>query len=177
VRIPTRDDVKGHYLVREILEAEAARRFAEHATASERAGLLRMAAKVDALSTKKDRGPYLSLHHRLHSRIAECARCAALSSVIEQTCALSSTWFCLLPRSVAPSETHRHRELANKLITSTPDEAASVMREHVRFSEREALERLTPYFRIKKAHGRTFFRSERAQARQLRRNVAERARD
>src|SRR5437879_13178832 len=28
VRIPTREDVKGHYLVREILEAEAARRFA-----------------------------------------------------------------------------------------------------------------------------------------------------
>src|SRR3954452_12245285 len=43
VRIPSRDDVKGHYLVREILEAEAARRFAEHATAAERAGLLRMA--------------------------------------------------------------------------------------------------------------------------------------
>jgi DNA-binding GntR family transcriptional regulator len=177
VRIPTRNDVKGHYLVREILEAESARRFAEHATASERAGLMKMASKVDALSTKKDRGPYLSLHHRLHSRIAECARCEALSNVIEQTCALSSTWFCLLPRSVAPSETHRHRELAHALTTSAPDQAAVVMREHVRFSEREALERLTPYFRIKKAHGRTFFRSERAQARQLRRDVAERVRD
>jgi DNA-binding GntR family transcriptional regulator len=105
VRIPSREDVKGHYLVREILEAEAARRFAEHATASERASLITMAAKVDALSTKKDRGPYLALHHRLHSRIAECARCQALSTVIEQTCALSSTWFCLLPRSVAAPET------------------------------------------------------------------------
>src|SRR5213593_2924330 len=65
VRIPTRDDVKGHYLVREILEAEAARRFADHATKSDRAGLMKMAAKVDALSTRKDRGPYLALHHRL----------------------------------------------------------------------------------------------------------------
>ena len=37
VRIPSRDDVKGHYLVREILEAEAAKRFAEHATKTERA--------------------------------------------------------------------------------------------------------------------------------------------
>src|SRR5207247_7434108 len=70
VRIPTREDVKGHYLVREILEAEAARRFAAHATRSERAGLMRMAARVDALSAKKDRGPYLALHYRLHSRIA-----------------------------------------------------------------------------------------------------------
>jgi len=177
VRIPTRDDVKGHYLVREILEAEAARRFAEHATAAERAGLVKMAAKVDALSTRKDRGPYLSLHHRLHSRIAECARCEALSNVIEQTCALSSTWFCLLPRSVAPLETHRHRQLAAALIASTPDAAADVMREHVRFSQREALERLTPYFRIKKAYGRTFFRSARAQARHLRRNTGQESTD
>ena len=177
VRIPTREDVKGHYLVREILEAEAARRFAEHATKGERAGLLKMAAKVDALSAKKDRGPYLALHHRLHSRIAECARCRALSNVIEQTCALSSTWFCLLPRTVAAPETQRHRELARALVTSTPDQAAMVMREHVRYSEREALERLKPYFRIKRAHGRTFFRSERAQARQLRRGAPERLDD
>src|SRR4029077_189129 len=134
-RIPSREDVNGHYLVREILEAEAARRFADHATKAERAGLIRMAAKVDALAAKKDRGPYLALHHRLHSRIAECARCAALSNVIEQTCALSSTWFCLLPHSIAPA-THRHRDLAKALVTSTPDEAAAVMREHVRYSER-----------------------------------------
>ncbi len=168
VRIPTRDDVKGHYLVREILEAEAARRFAQQATKAERAGLLRMAAKVDALSTKKDRGPYLALHHRLHSRIAEGARCGALSNVIDQTCALSSTWFCLLPRSVQLSATHRHRDLAKALVTSTPDEAAAFMREHVLYSEHEALERLKPYFRIRKANGRTFFRSARAQSRQLR---------
>jgi len=168
VRIPTRDDVKGHYLVREVLEAEAARRFAEHATKTERAGLQKMAEKVDALSTKKDRGPYLALHHRLHSRIAECARCEALSTVIEQTCALSSTWFCLLPRSVAAPETHRHRDLAKAVTTSTPEEAAAFMRDHVHYSEHEALERLKPYFRIRKANGRTFFRSARAQSRQLR---------
>src|SRR5215813_9100789 len=147
VRIPSRADVTGHYLVREILEAEAARRFAAHATKAERAGLIKMAAKVDALATKKDRGPYLGLHHRLHSRIAECARCRALSNVIEQTCALSSTWFCLLPRPQGPLKTRRHRDLAKALTTLTPDKAADFMREHVRYSQREALERLKPYFR------------------------------
>jgi len=109
------------------------------------------------------------LHHRLHSRIAECARCGALSTVIEQTCALSSTWFCLLPRSVAAPETHRHRDLVKTLTTCTPEEAAAFMGEHVRYSEHEALERLKPYFRMKKAHGRTFFRSSHAQSRRLRR--------
>ncbi len=172
VRIPSREDVKGHYLVREILEAEAARRFAAHATKAERAGLMRMAAKVDALAGNRDRGPYLALHHRLHSRIAECARCRALSRVIEQTCALSSTWFCLLLRPDAPLTTHRHRDLAKALATRAPDAAADFMREHVRYSEREALDRLKPYFRMRKVQGETFFRSARAQARQLKRGRA-----
>ena len=162
VRIPSRDDVKGHYLIREILEAEAARRFAEHATKPERAGLMKMAARVDLLSTKDNRGPYLALHHRLHSRIAECARCRALSTVIEQTCALSSTWFCLLTRPGARPATRRHRDLAKALVGSSPDDAAALMREHVRFSEREALERLKPYFVMRKKQGRTFYRTSRA---------------
>ena len=171
VRIPSREDVNGHYLVREILEAEAARRFSAHATKAERAGLMRMAAKVDALAAKKDRGPYLALHHRLHSRIAECARCRALSNVIEQTCALSSTWFCLLLRPEAPLATRRHRELAKALLTLAADEAADFMREHVRYSHREALVRLKPYFKMRRMQGETFFRSARAQARQLKRGI------
>ena len=77
--------------------------------------------------------------------------------------------FCLLPRPEAPKTPKRHRELAKALVTSPPEEAAVFMREHVRFSEREALERLKPYFRMRKAHGRTFFRSERAQARHMKR--------
>jgi DNA-binding GntR family transcriptional regulator len=174
VRIPSRDDVNGHYLVREILEAEAARRFAAHATKADRAGLMRMAAKVDALAPKKDRGPYLALHHRLHSRIAECARCRALSNVIEQTCALSSTWFCLLLSPEALQTTRRHRELARALVTLTPDDAADFMREHVRYSHRESLVRLKPYFKMRRMQGETFFRSARAQARQLRRGMSKR---
>ncbi len=172
VRIPSREDVRGHYLVREILEAEAARRFAAHATKAERAALMKMAAKVDALASHKDRGPYLALHHRLHSRIAECSRCVALSNVIEQTCALSSTWFCLLVRPPGAVETRRHRDLAKALASLPPDEAAEFMREHVRFSETEALERLKPYFSMRKAQRETFFRSARAQARHLKRRGA-----
>jgi len=177
VRIPSPEDVKGHYLVREMLEAEAARRFAKHATKAERAGLMKMAARLDELSTKKDRRPYLALHHKLHSRIAECARCAALSEVIEHSCALSSTWFCLLPRPQSHKTTRRHRDLAKVLTGRSPVAAAAMMREHVRYSEREALERLQPYFRIKKVQGRTFFRSERARARQLKRGAPVGARD
>jgi len=70
-----------------------------------------MAARVDELSPRKNRAPYLTLHHRLHSRIAECARCEPLSAAIEQTCALSSTWFCLLPRPEGVRTSRRHYRL------------------------------------------------------------------
>src|SRR5262245_25311797 len=167
VRIPSPEDVRGHYLVREILEAEAARLFAQVATRRERAQLMKMAARVDELSPRKNRAPYLTLHHKLHSRIAECARCAPLSAAIEQTCALSSTWFCLLPRPAGLRTPRRHRDLATALTTGTPAQAAAAMRQHVQWSRQEAMERLTPYFRMRKAHGRTFFRSARAQVRTL----------
>src|SRR5215510_849155 len=73
VRVPTEQDVRGHYVVREALEVESARLFAEAATPRERAELRRLAARVDHLSAQPggDRFVYLSLHEKLHRRIAE----------------------------------------------------------------------------------------------------------
>ncbi|MGH9765735.1 MAG: GntR family transcriptional regulator, partial [Blastocatellia bacterium] len=85
VRIPTADDVKGHYVVREALEVEAAKLFSEKASAQERAELQKLAIRVDGLATQVDgdRFIYLSLHEKLHRRIAECARCQPLCDAIE----------------------------------------------------------------------------------------------
>jgi len=55
-----------------------------------------------------------------------------------------------------------------------PDDAAEFMREHVRYSLREAIERLKPYFRMRRLQGETFFRSPRAQARRLTRGISKR---
>src|SRR6188768_1858359 len=68
VRIPSREDVEGHYIVREALETQAARLFAQFATARERAELKKLAARCDALAKKADRLAYLQLHERLHRR-------------------------------------------------------------------------------------------------------------
>src|SRR5215510_11307154 len=95
VRIPTEQDVRGHYVVREALEMQAARLFSEVATRAERTELIKLAARVDAMSVQPDRFLYLGLHEKLHRRIAECARCPALSEAIEKTHALASTWFCV----------------------------------------------------------------------------------
>src|SRR6267154_6755962 len=66
VRIPSPEDVRGHYLVRQILEAEAARLFAEVASRGDRLSLQKLAARLDALSRLPNRAVYLSLHHQFH---------------------------------------------------------------------------------------------------------------
>src|SRR5215472_7567834 len=88
VRVPTRADVEGHYTVREALEVQAAMLFAERATREERAELLKLAARVDALYAQPDgnRLVYLALHAKLHCRISQCARCPALTDAISRTC-------------------------------------------------------------------------------------------
>src|SRR5438067_13052620 len=48
VRIPSRDDVRGHFIVREALEVQADKLFARVATAGERTDLRKLAARVDA---------------------------------------------------------------------------------------------------------------------------------
>src|SRR5215831_13173411 len=52
VRIPTKADVEGHYVVREGLEVQAARLFAERATPEARIEILKLAQRVDALAAQ-----------------------------------------------------------------------------------------------------------------------------
>src|SRR5918998_141938 len=54
IRIPSREDVKGHYVVREALEMQGAMLFAERATSEERAEIMKLAARVDAGSVHAD---------------------------------------------------------------------------------------------------------------------------
>ena len=82
VRIPSREDVIGHFTVREALEVQAAILFAHAATVTERGQLRKLAARVDAVATQPDRRLYTVLHHKLHARIAECARCPMLCDAI-----------------------------------------------------------------------------------------------
>jgi DNA-binding GntR family transcriptional regulator len=156
VRIPSRPDVEGHYVVREALETQAARLFAHAATPAEIAELQRLAARVDGLSASPEgsRGHYLTLHERLHRRIAECARCPALTDAIEKTHALASTWMC-----VGQSNRRGHVKLLAVLGGGRPDRAAEAMRDHIVGSKERSLARLEPYFRKRDVEGETFTRS------------------
>src|SRR5215813_13210134 len=130
VRIPSREDVRGHYIVREALEVQAAMLFAAAATVEERNDLEKLAMQVDSLSIS-DQLLYLPAHEKLHRRIADGARCPALSIAIEKTHALASTWFCTARQNPDATPVRRHQDLAEVLISGTPDEAAHAMREHV----------------------------------------------
>ncbi len=160
VKIPTEEAVRGHYVVREALEVHAARLFAEVATAPERAELLRIAVRVDALAgkTEKDRSIYLSLHEKLHRRIAEGTHCPALCEAIEKNQVLASTWLCV-PRPTATNESpRRHQDLVTVLCQESSKAAAEAMRQHIRNALNNTLSRLESHFLLSDAKPTNFTR-------------------
>jgi DNA-binding GntR family transcriptional regulator len=161
VRIPSREDVCGHYQVREALETAAARLFTERATPDERSDLLKLAVRVDVIRSQPetDRFYYLDLHEKLHRRISECTRCPALCDVIERTRALSYTWL-RVGREFPESPSRVHQDLMEVLVGNDRDASASAMHKHVITGMERALERLEPYFRARKAQGDTYSRKQ-----------------
>jgi len=162
VRIPSRQDVEGHYTMREALEAQAARLFAEAATDEEIGELQRLAARVDALSATPNgnRAHYLALHETLHRRIAECARCPALTDAIDKTHALASTWLCVGQQERKGPSPKRHEKLLAALARRNAEVATEAMRQHIVGSKQRSLDRLEPYFQKREIHGSTFSRSK-----------------
>jgi DNA-binding GntR family transcriptional regulator len=162
VRIPTEEDVRGHYAVRAALEVQAARFFAERAEPDEISELSRLAARVDLLGQApgSDRVVYLTLHERLHGRIAQAARCPALGEAIEKTHALASTWLCVGQRTNDNEPPRRrHEQLMCDLAKRNPDAATRAMREHIENSMERAIRRLEPWFGLN--HGHRFSRVSR----------------
>lgn len=161
VKIPTEQDVRGHYIMRQALEAESARLFSEVATARERLELQKLAARVDMLSAQTDgnRFLYLSVHEKLHRRIAECTRCEPLVEAIEKNHVLASTWLCVARPPATGHPRRVHGDLVDVLVTGAPVEAAEAMRAHINSALENTLKRLAPYFRLHEASGTTYPRS------------------
>jgi DNA-binding GntR family transcriptional regulator len=161
VRIPSPEDIKGHYVVREALEVQAAMRVSQMATASDRTELRRLAARVDLLHQQPDRSLFAPVHQKLHARIAQCARCPALLDAIEKTQALASIWFCVMRQPASNDNPSRHRELVDAVTSADPLRAAEAVRQHIAVAQERTLTVLQPYFRLRKATGKTFYRTDR----------------
>jgi len=160
VRIPSREDVVGHFVVREALETQAARLFARDATRAQRAALQKLAVRVDA-AYKADPVLFVGLHQRFHRGVVEGTHCPALVKAIENTQALWSTWLCaLVPRQPIHTRGGRdHQELTEPLLLGNPEAAAEKMIEHVALGFRQILDGLEPYFRLRELRGDTYSRT------------------
>lgn len=161
VRIPSPEDVKGHFVVREALEVQAAVLFQQVATDGERTEVKKLAARVDALSMQPDRMVFLEVHQKLHARIAQCTRCQALLDVIEKTNALASIWYCVMRQPSPEDSPTRHRDLVDAICSNDTVRASDAVRQHLAEGMRWTLQILEPYFKLRKATGRTFYRSDR----------------
>jgi DNA-binding GntR family transcriptional regulator len=160
VKVPTRQDVEGHYVIREALEVQAAMLFAERAERDERSELLKLAKRVDALAVQPsgDRFVLLALHEKLHKLIAEFTRCPALSDAINILYAAAAPWLCATRPLPANSATE-HQDLMKVLVNDSPAAAAEAMRAHIRESMEWALRRLEVFFRIQKEYPREYPRT------------------
>jgi DNA-binding GntR family transcriptional regulator len=156
VRVPTPDEIRGLYIVREALESQAARLCAVHATAGERVELRRLAAEIDVLFSEKAAESSQNLNKRfnrhrqhleLHIRIAECARCEALWQAIERNQVLLFNFLYDIASNRTVLPLGFHSELVEPIVRGDPERADAVMRAHVRYGLSETLLRLQPQIR------------------------------
>ncbi len=140
VRVPTAQDIRDCYVLREALECQAARLFVEKATSRERDEVRRMAARLDAMlfrafsrsSNSEDQFGAQSYHVSFHLRVAECSGSAALFKAIEKAQILTFNWLVdVSARSMNPPG--RHTELMKALCGGSPDAAERAMRRHISY--------------------------------------------
>ncbi len=141
VCLPTALEIRERVEVREALESQAARLFAERATVRERLEIERMAEHMDALYNRCTSGDndaeflfaVQSYHLQFHLRIAECTGCRALQQAIEKNHVLIFNWLYDIAAGRPPMPPRFHRDLIEAISTGDPEAADRAMRQHVRY--------------------------------------------
>jgi DNA-binding GntR family transcriptional regulator len=147
VRIPTVQDVRGHYIVREALESQSARLFSQKASPEEREEILQLAKTLDqgyhlygSGELSVDQGFQLhEQHFRFHIRIAECSGYRALCQAIERNQILTFNWLYDAVANRRNLPTDHHSSLVEVLSQTDPDKADAAMRAHVMYGCEEML--------------------------------------
>jgi DNA-binding GntR family transcriptional regulator len=149
VCIPSRERIRDHFVIREALETQSARLFAQKASIEERDELEEAAIRLDKLNedgslVSSDLDVYLAAqayHLKFHIRIAECSGSAGLRHLIEQNQILLMTW--LFHDKVVQNPPNWHRSLMQALAGYDPLVAQEAMRNHVRHGVEKLLEDLS----------------------------------
>lgn len=142
VFLPTAEDIREQYEVREALESQAARLYAEKASVRDKLDLEKMAERLDAMfnqcySSKEKNREFLyavhSYHSELHLRIAECTGCGALLRTIEKHHVLIFNWVFDVAADRPPLPSKFHRDLVMTLNKGDAQDADRAMRKHIRY--------------------------------------------
>jgi DNA-binding GntR family transcriptional regulator len=142
VCMPTAEDIRERYEVREALESQAARLFAEKASTREKLELEKMAENMDAMfnqcfATKDNDRDFLYAVHRFHTdfhlRIAECTGVRTLRQTIERNHVLIFNWLFDVAAQRPPLPPRFHRELMEQINQGDPEAADRAMRKHIRY--------------------------------------------
>jgi DNA-binding GntR family transcriptional regulator len=161
VRVPSSQDIRGHYVIREALETQSARLYTEKASPLERRELQELATKLDQMYADPQRDLFetFSAHERLHRRIAECTGCPALVEAIEKNHVLILNWHYNSATHFRDLPARWHQDLIKALNSGDPAKADAKMRAHVRYGMEEVLRRLEATLSLDDARVRTFART------------------
>jgi DNA-binding GntR family transcriptional regulator len=151
VRVPSVTDIRELYELREALETQSARLFAQRATPAQRIELQRLARQLDTLfgrlAKRGDDDAFRfavhSRHVQLHMRIAERAGSHLLRQMIDRSHILLLNWlFDVAGRRIALPPGF-HAALVAALVCGDPDRAEAAMRAHVRYGMAEITGRIS----------------------------------
>lgn len=153
VRVPTEQDIRESYVIREALESQAARLCAQSITDEEKRQLRMSAKHLDELQRVSMQEPADSqfmfsvhtYHLEFHMRIAELARCPGLGRAIEKEQVLIFNWLYDIAAHRRSQPRAFHSTLADALCSGDPLAADKVMRAHVQYGLDQILERLASY--------------------------------
>jgi DNA-binding GntR family transcriptional regulator len=161
IPIPSRQDMQGHFVVREALQVQAATMFAQCATRAERAELMKLACCLDAGGISESTAPRerLTLHEKLHLKIAEYTHCEALHEQMRKQSALASAWLCAMGYAMPEEAQPRHEPLMKALTRHNSGAAAETMRAHVHAEMENTLRALEPSFEMNEKHRRVYSRT------------------
>jgi DNA-binding GntR family transcriptional regulator len=153
VCLPNAEEIRERYEVREALESQSARLYAERAVLRDKREMEKMAEHLDAMfnrsatSTDHDRDFLYAVHSyhlEFHLRIAEFARCKVLREMIEKNHVLIFNWLFDVAASRPPLPPRFHRELTEALNRGKVETADRAMRAHVRYGLETVVKTIGP---------------------------------
>lgn len=151
VKIPTVDEIRSRFEMREALECQSARLCSERSTFEERLDLRRAAEHVDALfaraaSEEVDKEFIFAVqkyHIDLHMKIALYARSETLRAALEKNHVLIYNWLFDTASNRRTLPPGFHVDLIDA-ITGDPQNAEAAMRKHVRYGLDGVLRAIEP---------------------------------